>query len=190
MLIAALFASAALGGLEPTLTAAKGPSGLGSSNSTAAPLEASTLVVDTTGSNATYSGYIPADETTPFASTGSNIPGGIGWDWQGYPAVGNFEGMLFNGGPSVIISGFLNSSLPSFRLTAVSPAFLQANFLVGPISTTGTPNALATLGISLVLAGDTLTYTRPNDYTAVGTDTAFEASYLLGVSAARAWFIC
>jgi hypothetical protein len=37
-----------------------------------------------------------------------------------------------------------------------------------------------------VLAGNTLTYTRPNDYTAVGTDIAFGASYLLGVSAARA----
>lgn len=163
--------------MQPILAADETPSRVaGGSNNTSRALG-----VNVDGGTVTFYGYSPATAVNPFGSTVTNLPGGISWPWPG--TVGNYEGMQFNGGQNVRISAFLNTSvLPSFRLAGTSTQFVAAKFLIGPVYTDGTPNALTTLKISFVLSGDTLTYTRPDDYTANGVVTQFAADYLLGVS--------
>lgn len=154
----------------------QGPARLYGSNAAAtAPLDVSVRTSMDGGAPTNNAVYIPFDATQSSYTAGWTLAQGLSFSC---PSNNCNEGWdVFCSANGFTASAVLNDpSLPSFRLQSVSDAYLKANFLIGPRNIRASPiTAFSDLQISVVLAGNTLTYTRPVGFTGSGTVTTFQA---------------
>lgn len=139
--------------------------------------------------------YAPADSQTPLGQGSGIFPtDGTGILWPGFPlpttaseyvrvanSLSDNSLVWVTQSWDPPVDPEVGDTYRSVRLEIVSPAFLRAGYLLGPLSPFSFGDG-AINSTTLTLKGDTLTYTRSESYTNYGYDY-YTAKYALLVSA-------